>query len=330
MYNTHSLLHELCFLQTSQQQVHAGTETNGQKCLFNKFFALYRNVFFSLLLLTLVGCTNAIQDSSIVQTQTGFTLYDFQAVGTVYNYDDSNVEKYLGKTKETAIVPLLFKEDGTLYTKDDVEDLKLYVEGKLHPITYFTDLTTFATVTKFPYATVDYVGGIGFDEENPGYVLDPYREEQIPYTEKEKRFLEKMQETQILYRYAPYLGPTKFLECDVLVGKWRNGAPTGHTCIVYNQSSLSSATQLRHIEETETFDAWSGSVPLVDQVGIKPMRTYWHSDNIEYRYLLKSVKALSITDKAKIKGYHLAQDPDPYSLRSPLHSEDSWYCSKLV
>lgn len=140
-----------------------------------------------VLLLVIAGCK---QEQSIES----FTLQDFKKSGVVLPDGDPHIESTLGKTKETAAVVLLFKSNGTLYTKEDVADLQQYAEGKLKVETYWTDLANFYTVTKLPYATVDYVMGIPMNptSQEVRYVLDPYRQEQIPYSEREKRAMERL------------------------------------------------------------------------------------------------------------------------------------------
>ena len=122
-------------------------------------------------------------------SKTTFTLSDFQAQGRVYEEGDSDIDIHLGKTKETALVWLVFKEDGTLYTKDDVEDLESWRDGKLQLKVYYTDQTTFYNVTKFWYATTGFVMWMwrGTTSLESVYVMDPLRQEQIPWDEREKR-----------------------------------------------------------------------------------------------------------------------------------------------
>ena len=222
-----------------------------------KFFFI--TICFLILVVFVTGCQ---KDET---SKTTFTLSDFQAQGRVYEEGDPDIDLNLGKTKETAIAPMLFKPDGTLYTKDDMEEMQLYTQGKLSPMSklYFTDQTTFYNVTKFWYATVDYTMEIG-----DRYVLDPGRQEQIPWTERVERVRKKMNGIDLRV-------PTSFLNCDVLVGKWYSGFTYGHTCIVYNQSTLgSSATLNQHINATTTFDAWSDMPNPADEITYKNMSTY--------------------------------------------------------
>lgn len=122
-------------------------------------------------------------------SKTTFTLSDFRAQGKVYEEGDPDIETHLGQTRETAMVPLIFKPDGTLYTKDDVEEIRpcliWEVECDIENYFYYTDQSTFYNVTKFPYATEDYVINVwkGATSSEPYYIMDPYREKQM--TEEE-------------------------------------------------------------------------------------------------------------------------------------------------
>lgn len=283
-----------------------------------KFFFI--TICFLILVVFVTGCQ---KDET---SKTTFTLADFQAQGKVYESGDPAVELNLGKTKETAAVGLIFKPDGTLYTKDDKEALRSWRDGKISLKEYYTDQTTFYNVTKFWYATVDYVMELPVGATSSGvvYVMDPYREEQIPWNDRVERVYKKM--NGISTRTV-----NPFLNCDVLVGKWTNGNSYGHSCIVYTQSTLgSSATLNQHINATTTFDAWGDMPNTADEVTLKNMSEYWSSSNIQYRYLLKPVVALTSTQKSTIKSYSIAQDPDTYSWSTNLTNENVWYCSKLV
>jgi uncharacterized protein YycO len=274
------------------------------------------------------------EDNVVSNESSGFTLLDFQKVGKVYNYGDPDIEKNLGKTRETAAVPLLFTKKGTLYSQEEyARDFQSYTSGELKINTYWTDLKTFYTVTKLPYATAEYVGPLGNTPENPGYVLDYLRKEQIPYQQRENKMLEEYQQqlTSSGEKVSATTVSTKFFNGDVLMGKWKNGGSDGHACNVYKQSTLTSATTLnQHINATQTFDAWGGNVPTADQVGIKKMNTYWSNSDVEYRYIVKPKVALSSAEKTIIKSYLDLQDSDTYSWMSTLGDETKWYCSKLV
>lgn len=97
--------------------------------------------------MVLTGC----QKQEDLKSSSSLTLVDFEATGIVYGEDNPSVDQNLGKTKETALTALLFREDATLYTRDNVEAMKLYVDGKLkpEPKIYWTDLTIFYKVTSF-------------------------------------------------------------------------------------------------------------------------------------------------------------------------------------
>lgn len=276
--------------------------------------------FSSLIFLT--GCQKE-SDSRILSDN--WTLESFQNVGQVYTDGDPAVKNSLGKTRDSAAVVLLFKDDGTLYTKEDVEAMQQYVDGKLSPKTYWTDLATFYAVTKLPYATVDYVMEIPISPESNEvrYVIDYLRQNQTPTNERASRVEKKLSNSLKV--------ATSFLNCDVLVGKWTNGNSYGHACIVYNQSTLSSSSTFQqHISATETFDAWQAMPNPADEIAKKNMSEYWSSSNIQYRYLLKPAVALTNSQKTTIRSYTYNQDPDTYDWATTLSSQTKWYCSKLV
>lgn len=296
-----------------------------------KKISIFAMALVAIALSVITGCQKQANDSPKV-----FTLEDFQKVGKVYEENDPNAQKNLGKTKETAAVPILFDKYGVLYSQEKyAQDFEEYVSGKLKIKTYWTDLQTFRNVTNFDYATIDYAVGIPLNptttEER--YVLDPYRKDQMPYSEREKKAIQKIKADEIKYGSGKVTragSPTNFINADVLVGKWTNAGTYGHACIVYTQSTLSTGTMTQHINATNTFDAWGAVTPVADQIGIKSMSTYWSSSNIQYRYLLKPAVALTTLQKNTIRSYHVSQDADTYSWSCLLSDDTKWYCSKLV
>lgn len=106
-----------------------------------------------------------------------------------------------GRTPASALVPLAFDRTGYLVTP---ETYNAAIEtGEAAWIRYVTDLQTFRKVMKklvasgsqnvarLETATVDYVGGIGYDEARVVYLYDPYQSFYETHEEIQKA-IEKM------------------------------------------------------------------------------------------------------------------------------------------
>ena len=116
--------------------------------------------------LILVGCASKNEDNITVQ--------DFKAVGAVYDTKEAAIANNVWDTRETALAPLWFKSNGTMYNRNDFRTVEKIKKGELPvPQTYYTDLTTLNTVTHFWYTTPkDAVEITGATENEARYVLD--------------------------------------------------------------------------------------------------------------------------------------------------------------
>lgn len=105
------------------------------------------------------------------------TMKDFQETGNFWT--DAEVETMIqqdqiGKMPEEAVVPLVFNENGKLFTPEEYGAfLELHVDDEEHPLTYFTDLTTYYAVTQESGATAEHVQGMSMNSQTH-YVYDPY------------------------------------------------------------------------------------------------------------------------------------------------------------
>lgn len=116
--------------------------------------------------LILVGCGTPKEDN--------ITIQDFKEVGAVYDTKEAAIANNVGDTRETALAPLWFKSNGTMYTRNDFRTVDKIRKGELPvPQTYYTDLTTLNTVTHFWYTTPEYAVYVtGASENDAQYVLD--------------------------------------------------------------------------------------------------------------------------------------------------------------
>ncbi len=120
------------------------------------------------------------------------TIDDFPQ-DKIYKFNDGDEIAWLGKSPEKAATPLVFDKNGILFTAqrygimqeklhekllkrkeahpDQEVNQEVLDELREEPIEiYVTDLTTFHSVTHFPRATPEYVGGI-----DDVALFDPYR-----------------------------------------------------------------------------------------------------------------------------------------------------------
>lgn len=105
------------------------------------------------------------------------TLADFEAVGTVYEDDDPELNTQLGHSRETALVPIVFDTEGIWYHPDDSISLTEQLASDSQPLTYFTDLRTFASVTQLTSATIENTITMGDAMDSSiVYIFDPYRD----------------------------------------------------------------------------------------------------------------------------------------------------------
>lgn len=106
---------------------------------------------------------------------TKYTVEDFEAIGVVYLEKDISLDKPLGKTWETAAVPIIFDQYGYFFNREEFATrYENYDGGKIDQTTYFTDLITYRTVTDDANAIEKNVITRESPEGHELFIYDPY------------------------------------------------------------------------------------------------------------------------------------------------------------
>ena len=275
-------------------------------------------VFFA----SLSGCKEEEMTNPVARDNGASLFEKFSAEENFWT--EQQVENVKFDSPENAIVPLLFKEDGSLYSSKEFQEvLPMLMQGKKELKSYFTDIKTYQKIIGATAKRAKDFSEYALPIDEEVYIYDPYRTEEITRED----YLIQLNK---VYRSSEKINATSFQEGDIIVGRWTNGNPAGHCATVHRLAPGYYSSITDEVKKTTTFDAWSGSVAFSDQVGEKSMSTYWLSSYCASRSRMRTVTPLTTTQKSKIKIFCSNQDNKGYSLTTSLWADDKWYCSKLV
>lgn len=259
------------------------------------------------------------EDNVVVEKKTdSFVLSDFPQNKVLKGDDYKNaLEIYgVGSSDDNALVPLLFDENGILYTG---EKYNAEANNSTMEISrYVTDLKTFREVTGFEYATKDYAKGMLIGENKAFWIFDPYQKFYTPTSYYQSSLIEDTQK-------APLKASINLTvsQGDILYapnGAGSAGVYLGHVAGFYSlppvcgdiNSLMSGATVI----EADWLKVYK-----------RLMKVYWTGQTgirvIQYK------NGLTSAQRTKIVTYLNNQVGEPYSF-SLKTNETSWYCSKLV
>jgi Permuted papain-like amidase enzyme, YaeF/YiiX, C92 family len=238
----------------------------------------------------------------------------------------------LGDSPENAVVSLLFRKDGSLFSSEDLDN------GMQPDIRYYTDLSTFKKITNMSTATKDYARIMPLSEDNGVYLFDPY-----------VRFFEKTQDIESnVENIIESIGnkesksalrvsagcPNNFTQIgDVVYAQWSGlrsvSNYVGHTGGVVSIPSYCAQNNASNVMGTTTVEATEQGKPVIQRKMSSNGSDFWMSSTARNRIVMRSSKALSNANIQAIVNYQNKQLGKTYSFSYAKYSEDVWYCSKL-
>lgn len=225
-----------------------------------------------------------------------------------------NIIKYaIGSTQKNAIVPLVFDDQGKLYTR---EKMNGDLNGK-NVTCVFTDLHTFYSVTKMSEAKEKYSKALNLFGKRV-WLFDPY---QLKYTDEQSR---KISKNLSRLRTSSTINLRDIDIADIFYedDTWQSYF-TGHVAGVSNivnavSGEVSLSTAMQYITVSEAY-------PPV--VYTRQMSEWWSSP--DDMYLLKYTGSITQSQRIAISRFWASKTGEWYYF-SGLDSNSGWYCSKLM
>lgn len=318
----------------------------------------------SLFIVFLVSCsTQNVQTSDGQSDKTFFEASGFMLSQNSFNTGADTLRtqagRQIGKTRATAIVPLIFDNTGNLVTAVEYNKAKdLDEEAQFE--TYFTDFKNYKKVVnklvkngrqKQEFLNTireDFVHSLptGTGASDSIYGFDPYETYHLTTEEvKELYAKQPIAAKQSSLKTQAFSSTPSVWVADIVVREpnWSTWANTGHSGVVtkLNCSGLRCSGNPNHpnTRAMEAIKGVGGPTPdPSDDLGEYPLLDRFdpaqHVDPIKLAY----VSGLTDTQIINIRNFSLAQDPGTYDIftapwNTPCSSSNSnctWYCSLLV
>lgn len=287
-------------------------------------------VYLAATIFAVVALMSSCNKSIDTLKQGGSSIENMQSFNSLKEYNEQAISKYslasfpsekifldvscnLGKTKENALVPLLFDQSGFLLTPHQYNN----IEGKKGYSLRWTDLQTFYQITRFPYASSKYVK----EAIDSLFIFDPY---QSKY-DIDIKTIQKTRSTSSISWSSLQLGDMLFTTDSKTAY-----IPHGHIAGVVDEVR-SCPARYRHIRLVEAIS------PKVVEA---PMGNWWITRNSVQRLTLNRYVSPSDREalveflRSKV-GEHYYSDLDFIADQTNFegvykYDTGKWYCSKLV
>lgn len=289
----------------------------------------------------LTGCEKDEMAETTVTTRE-VTLQDFQNAGNVHTPDETDemlFEGEIGQSPQNAFVPLVFTDQGTLYT---VEAYNSFLDGMEgiedaeypEPETWYTTLKVYEEVT----------GQTGLDEyarilplgKDAVWAYDPYSKKQMKQSEIEEVLDNATASISPRTDMAKYdCSYPSELGSDLWVGdigvKYQATSISGifgHSGIVVELDNGGITGGNAQSSRTKNMEALGYYDDDRDEVQRVPFKNYWVTDNARWQGLIYSSETPS-SKLSTIARFAKWQDRDTYSITTSKSNTSKWYCSKL-
>ncbi|MDR2541670.1 MAG: hypothetical protein LBD11_08220 [Candidatus Peribacteria bacterium] len=260
-----------------------------------------------------------------------FTLTDFplEKVLSVENSNNRILDKQLGESPANAMVPLLFDENGMLYTskkynsskKQDDEDITRYI----------TDLQTFRNVTGLIVANEKYSRCLPDENGNPVWIFDPYVKffrERLDTSLNE----EFVSNNPTLRSSTDEIDQTLFQKGNIFFIRWSGITTvsfyTGHTGGIVESPPICATSIGAYMQATQIVEAVDPTHGVIKRYMSSNGSDVWNSSARVSRYVLWYNGATS-SQRNSIASYMNQQVNKPYAFNSGKYTTNEWYCSKL-
>lgn len=250
----------------------------------------------------------------------------------------------IGGTAENALVPLVFDENGVLYTakrfnqeNDQMITKSIEFErsgGEINATNidqftfstkeYLTDLNTFYQVTKLNQANSNYADIVG-----DIWSFDPY-----------VKFFEKREDKKPVYLNSSLKSGVSWKTYGNIVhARWSNRLSdyTAHTAGITHQYMGTSTNNVTIMKNTSVTEAgggdywWSALAVTVATMTSSSGTDKWNESTVYQRGAVW-LASLTSSQRSSIISYHASQVGDLYwfsTASTEKNRTDRWYCSKL-